>query len=112
MNYASLTVEELGSLAMNDAGAREYIADNAEELLTAGERRVEAYSEEISGEAYEDGMDEGSRSARQELLNDFETRLETAAGDLLDGKGDPDKLGRKKKKLWELVTEILTALDR
>lgn len=111
MNYQSLTLEELGRMAITDAGAQAFVAENAEELLLGGERRLEAMSEELTGEAYENGVDEGSQSERQDFRNNFETRLEDAAGDLLDGKDDPERLGRKKKKLWKLITEILEALD-
>ncbi len=33
MNYQALTLEELGRLAITDAGARAYVADHAEEII-------------------------------------------------------------------------------
>lgn len=37
MNYNALTVGELGRLAISDAGARQFIADNAEQIILEAE---------------------------------------------------------------------------
>lgn len=74
INYSSLTLHELISLAETDTGAREYFADNARRFIEEIEAIQEGYD---PAGCYDDGYDAGRRACSDELESEFAESLAT-----------------------------------
>lgn len=91
MNYQALTLEELGRLAITDAGARAYVADHAEEIInhaTDCAQDLDFYDDELQAE--------GANQLREKLKDLYAEQLLEWIGQVdkmaLAGDGDLQEL--------------------
>lgn len=109
MNYRTLAPDELARMAEYDAGAQAYLIQNAHDLLTGAAEASEAQLAHAYQHGSEDGYDDGWKRARESLLEEFETRIEDELARTL-GVHNPDELNKKRRRRWDLLTEILEAM--
>lgn len=75
MNYAALTLDELCRFATTDKGARQYLADNAAEIIESVEDIERETVQGVIDDAYQSGKDEGWSECRKDLRERFEEEL-------------------------------------
>lgn len=110
-HFRTLQPDELARMAETRQEARDYIIENAFELLTGAAEQAEARTTEIYDEAHQDGLETGGRARNEALRGQYWIRIERAMTDLLGKKTDPDQLGKKKAKLWDLLCDISRELE-
>lgn len=75
MNYDALTEDELAAMCRTDEGARQYVAQNAEEILEYFCEMRDHWHQETWDEAHRDGQDVGSNEERDQFRATFGDRL-------------------------------------
>lgn len=62
-------------MATTDEGARQYIAENAGDIISEIEEMRDEWHEETWNEAHQDGKDAGVNEERQELRDNFSEQI-------------------------------------
>lgn len=110
MNCRNLSSEELASLVESGhQPAIDYLVEHVRELLTKDEERARAFRDSIWEDAQSDGEEIGKREFKESMRDDFETRIEDELAATMNRK-DPDELKPKRKRRWELLTDLLQAI--
>lgn len=105
LNYSALTYDELACMATTDDGARQYLADNAADIIEDFEDYESEYIMGAISDAHRDGEDEGSNEERKNFRELFGTEIRALYTRLSKSKGELTPLRSDCKDLLEALVD-------